>query len=61
MSRPLILTLSLHRKTTLQSILSDASSAKCDAISGQNKKLKLKYLINKTLERKSTKELVLKF
>ena len=35
--------------------------AKCDAISRQNKKFKLKYLINKTLQRKSTKELVLQF
>ena len=35
--------------------------AKCYAISGQNKKLKLKYLINKTLERKNTKELILQF
>ena len=35
--------------------------AKCDVISGQNKKFKLKYLIDKTLERKSTKELVLQF
>ena len=33
--------------------------AKCDVISGQNKKFKLKYLINKTLQRKSTKGLVL--
>ena len=31
--------------------------AKCDVISGQNKKLKLKYLVNKALERKSIKEL----
>ena len=29
--------------------------AKCDVISRQNKKFKLKYLINKTLQRKSTK------
>ena len=29
--------------------------------SGQNKKFKLKYLINKTLERKTTNELVLQF
>ena len=35
--------------------------AKCDVISRQNKKSKLKYLINKALERKSTKELVLQF
>ena len=35
--------------------------AKCDVISGQNKKFKLKYLINKTLQRKNTKELVLQF
>ena len=35
--------------------------AKCDVISGQNKKFKLKYLVNKTLERKSTKEPVLQF
>ena len=35
--------------------------ARCDVISGQNKKFKLKYLINKTLEHKSTKELVLQF
>ena len=34
---------------------------KCDVISRQNKKFKLKYLINKTLQRKSTKELVLQF
>ena len=32
--------------------------AKCDVISRQNKKFKLKYLINKTLQRKSIKELV---
>ena len=35
--------------------------AKCDVISEQNKKIKLKYLVNKSLERKSTKELVLQF
>ena len=35
--------------------------AKCDVISRQNKKFKLKYLINKTLQRKSTKEFVLQF
>ena len=35
--------------------------AKCDVISRQNKKFKLKYLINKTLQRKSTKKLVLQF
>ena len=35
--------------------------AKCDVISGQNKKFKLKYLMNKTLQPKSTKELVLRF
>ena len=29
--------------------------AKCDVIRRQNKKFKLKYLINKTLQRKSTK------
>ena len=34
---------------------------KCDVISRQNKRFKLKYLINKTLQRKSTKELVLQF
>ena len=31
---------------------------KCDVISRQDKKFELKYLINKTLQRKSTKELV---
>ena len=36
-------------------------SAKCDVISRQNKKFKLKYLINKTLQRKSIKELALQF
>ena len=30
-------------------------------ISRQNKKFKLKYLMNKTLQRKSIKELVLQF
>ena len=35
--------------------------AKYDVISGQNKKLKLKYFIHKTLERKSIKEFVLQF
>ena len=35
--------------------------AKCDVICGQNKKFKLKYLVNKMLERKSTNELVLQF
>ena len=35
--------------------------AKCDVTSRQNKKFKLKYLFNKTLERKSTEELVLQF
>ena len=35
--------------------------AKCDVISGENKKFKLKYLINKTLEHGGTKELVLQF
>ena len=33
--------------------------AKCDVIS--DKKFKLKYLVNKTLERKDTRELVLQF
>ena len=32
-----------------------------DVISRENKKFKLKYLINKTLQRKSKKELVLCF
>ena len=35
--------------------------AKCDVISRQNKKFKLKYRINKTLQRESIKELVLQF
>ena len=35
--------------------------AQCDVISQQYKKFKLKYLINKMLQRKSTKELVLQF
>ena len=35
--------------------------AKCNVISGQNEKFKLEYLVNKTLERKSTKDLVLRF
>ena len=35
--------------------------AKYDVISRQNKKFKLKYLTNKTLQRKSTKELLLQF
>ena len=35
--------------------------AKCDVISGQDKKFKLKYLVNQTLERKDTRELVLQF
>ena len=37
--------------------------AKCDVISRQNKKFKLKfkYFINKTMQRKSAKELVLQF
>ena len=35
--------------------------AKCDVISRQNKKFKLKYLVNKMFERKTTKELVLQF
>ena len=35
--------------------------AKYDVISRQNKKFKLKYLINKTLERKRIKQLVLQF
>ena len=35
--------------------------AKSDVISEQDKKLKLKYLVNKTLEGKSTKELVIQF
>ena len=34
--------------------------AKCDVISRQNKKFKLKYLIDKTLQRKSTKKLIQK-
>ena len=29
--------------------------AKCDVISGENKQFKLKYLINKTLQRKKQK------
>ena len=35
--------------------------AKCDVISRQNKKFKLKYLTNKTLERKTIKVLVMQF
>ena len=35
--------------------------AKCDVISRENNRFKLKYLINKTLQRKSKKELVLYF
>ena len=35
--------------------------AKCYVIIEENKKFRVKYLINKTLERKSTKELVLQF
>ena len=35
--------------------------AKCDVISGDNKQFKRKYLINKTLQRKSKKELALQF
>ena len=35
--------------------------AKCDVISRLNKKFKLKYLINKMLERKTTKELAMLF
>ena len=35
--------------------------AKCDEISRQNKKFKLKYLINKMLQRKSVLQLVLQF
>ena len=33
--------------------------AKCDLINRQNKKFKLRYLVNETLDRKSTKELIL--
>ena len=33
--------------------------AKCYVISVENKKFKLKYLVNKTLQRKSKRELVL--
>ena len=33
--------------------------AKCDVISRENKKFKLKYLNNNALQRKSIKELVL--
>ena len=35
--------------------------ANCDVISGQNKKFKLKYLMQQRLERKNRKELVLEF
>ena len=35
--------------------------AKCDVISRQNKKFKLKYLVIKMFERKTTKEHVLQF
>ena len=35
--------------------------AKCDLISRKNKRFKVKYLINKTLQPKSIKELVLQF
>ena len=35
--------------------------ANCDAMSGQDRKFKLKYLINKALERRRIKELVLQF
>ena len=35
--------------------------ANFDVISGQNKKIRLNYLVNKALQRRSTKELVLQF
>ena len=35
--------------------------ANCDVISEQNRRFRLKYLINKALERKTTRELVLQF
>ena len=35
--------------------------AKCEVISRQNEKFKMEYLVNKALECKSTKELVLQF
>ena len=44
----------------LYNLLSDASLCK-DVIIRQNKEFKLKYLINKTLQHKNTKELVLQF
>ena len=35
--------------------------ANCDVMNGKNKNFKLKYLINKALQRKGIKELVLQF
>ena len=35
--------------------------AKCDVISRENKQFKLKYFINKTLQRKSKKQLLLQY
>ena len=56
MSRPLIFHLvsSLENNFIIYFLM--PHYAKCDVISGQNKKFKLKYLVNKTLERKSKKK-----
>ena len=43
----------------LYNLRSDASFAKCDVISGENQQFKLKYLINKTIQRKSKKETII--
>ena len=43
----------------IEDINSSNSYAKCDVISRQDKKFKLKYLSNNALQRKSIKELVL--
>ena len=61
MSRPLIFHLVPSLENNLIIYFLMPHYAKCDVISGQNTKFKLKYLVNKTLERKSTKELVLQY
>ena len=61
MSRPLIFHLVSSKENNFIIYFLRPHYAKCDVTSGQDRKFKLKYLINKTLVRKSTKQLVLHF
>ena len=61
MSRPLIFHAVSSQENNFIIYFLMPHYAKCDVISGQDKKLKLKYPVNKTLELKCTKELALQF